>query len=544
MKISRLQRTLSFLFSLILALGVFGAKAESGLDSALASWLEREDAYRFSMTMELTTFLPFEKETLQMMNKLLAHTSFQSSIEHDGEGGMTTLQISVDSEALFSFTEREQEGAYSLETTLLPNRLLQSAGVSPLSLLGFEVAGEEATASFDMLTALAEVEGCYQALVDACEPYAEKKRANYKIKDIGSAKWSQIARLTTEQSDAMLPQLRAVLKSGMDEGYRAELDQVRFQKGFVVALYKTGENDKDIALYMKGSLLYPDGSTRRLAYQWAFVNNGTERKDSYKYEIVKDAKPADNRTIGGLLTRKLFSDQILYKGSYDVSLKQDKVTTAHAQKLNLTGKTVEGARTLEGSLSQQTKVTDGDGSVTQLYTLTPNLTITPEGSGAILSGTAKVEQKTDKTVQSAITFTFAEEIPETLAADRSMYEVLGDDQEPAAKSPPPPSSIQQNADEVFADESAAAGSTGKNDYLVGDAPIGMKAHTAPSQATTISLDGISQAQLDSLTEELMQNLAARLLVAFARLPEEDIAFLRDGMTDDDFSRFLSLVGGV
>ena len=38
-----------------------------------------------------------------------------------------------------------------------------------------------------------------------------------------------------------------------------------------------------------------------------------------------------------------------------------------------------------------------------------------------------------------------------------------------------------------------------------------------------------------------QNLAGRLLVALAALPQEDVALLKDGMTDQDYAAFLALL---
>ena len=54
--------------------------------------------------------------------------------------------------------------------------------------------------NFDALLAIQEVEGCYKTLTDAILPYAEQKKANYKIKDIATSRWSRIARLTTERA--------------------------------------------------------------------------------------------------------------------------------------------------------------------------------------------------------------------------------------------------------------------------------------------------------------------------------------------------------
>ncbi len=44
-----------------------------------------------------------------------------------------------------------------------------------------------------------------------------------------------------EQSEGLLNELHAVLSCGMDDLYRAEIAQMTFEKGFVVALYQNGD---------------------------------------------------------------------------------------------------------------------------------------------------------------------------------------------------------------------------------------------------------------------------------------------------------------
>ncbi len=532
------KHLIGLLVTLLLLFGAVASAELSGVDAALQPWLSQEDALRFSMTLQPDVLLPFEKEALASMRKLLSHTSFQAALEQDETGGMTSLSLLVDDQTLMSLTEREQEGVFALETSLLRNRVLESSAASPIALLG---RGEEETPgqpSFDMLTAFSETDASYKALVDACEPFAEKKRANYRIKDIGVSKWSQIARLSTEQSDAMLPLLRAVLKAGMDETHRQEMDGVRFGKGFIVGLYKESETGRDLALYMKGDLLYPDETTRKLAYQWAFVNNGTDRKDSYKYEIVKSGKPASSRVISALVSQKVLSDQLLLKGSGEAVFKGDGTSLEVTQRLNLTGKTQDGDRTLTGTLTEQTRTGLAEDAVTEILTLTPDLRIHPQDSDAILRGTVTVEQKKGKTVQSALTLTFADELPSDFSAgaDGGMYAVAeAVEEEAVAEAPPPDSSLTQNED-------LSPEADGSGDYLVKGAPQGLKTYVVPAQLTKVSLDGISPERLADLTGEMAQNLASQLLKAYAKLPEEDAAFLRDGLTDEDAARFLSLFG--
>lgn len=541
MKRFRPQSLLALLVCLCLLWGMGGALAASGLDASLSRWLSPgEGALRFSGVLELGALLPFTEDQLPMFNALLKHASFQASLEEDGDGSLTSLQLLCGDTELFTLAERQQGDAYSLETNLLPGRTLTSRGGSPMALL----QGAQEEASFDFLGAITQAQARYKALIDACEPFAEKKRANYKIKDIGTSKWSQIARLTTEQSDGMLPLLRAMLQSGMDEAYRRELEGVRFGKGFIVALYKAGENDRDLAVYMKGDLLYPDGSVHKLTYQWAFLNQGTERKDTYKYDAVKSGTPAARRTVAAKATQKLFSTEISLAGSSETTVKQGKDTAAQLFKFNLSGKEGEAGRSLDGSWSWEDRQTQGGNTLTVLHSYAPKLLMTPQGEGSLLSGTVQVEQKQGKTLTSSLTLTLGGELPQAfadLAQDSGLYAV----QEPASDSTPlPASSMDLNTDQDPALQGEKAAAATPDPHLVGAPPIGLNAYPVPAQSTQLSLDSLSGEGLEALLAELSQNLAGRLLKAFAGLPAEDTALLTDGLTPEDAAAFLGLIAGL
>lgn len=542
------RRFLSLLLCLLLTLGAACATADTaGLSRALEDWLDREAQLRFSATFQVDTLLPFNQDRLDMINKLLAHTSLQVTLEQEDGGSLTALSLLVDSQPMFSLTERAQDESFSLETSLLPNRVLKSSGLSPIALLAGDSAqaapaatdagsaDTEAAApagSFDMLTAFSEAEASYQALISACEPYAEKKKANYKIKNIGTAKWSQIARLTPEQSDAVAPLIHAVLKSGMDEDYQRTLDGVSFGKGFIVGLYKSAEDGNDMAVYMKGDLIYPDGSVYRLAYQWSFISSNDQRKDAYKYEAVKAQKPADNRTLSALVTRGLPSGPLVLSGSGTSAFKVGTITQTHVEKLDLSGKQSGNTRSFTGSITQQRTSSDDD--ITHTVTFTPDLSILTEGDQGIVSGSIRVETKKEKTVLTAMTLTFGDVPAEALEEVPSLYTVT--EEAPDDASTLPPASIVQNLDE--------APEADVSDYLVTTSPVGIPTYLPPDQPTALSLENMTLQQHSQLMGEMSQNLAARLLAAFAKLPEADRQLLRDGLTDADYEKFLSLISGL
>ena len=189
---------------------------------------------------------------------------------------------------------------------------------------------------------------------------------------------------------------------------------------------------------------------------------------------------------------------------------------------DLTGKDDGGSRALEGSLSVSVRTAVGDKAQTVVTTVKPDVSLLSVDGSAVLCGTAHVEQKTGKTVTLSADVTFDEE-PAELLTSGAVYIVTEDMM--------PPSSLTQNLEKDDPD-----------DYLVGKPPIGYTAHTAPESRVTVNADEAEG--MDSLMDELSQNLAGKLLIALSKLPEEDTALLRDSMSEEDYAAFLALVEGL
>ncbi|MCL1854130.1 MAG: hypothetical protein FWF86_00225 [Clostridia bacterium] len=531
----------------------------SGLEGPLSGWLGRWQPLRFTASLRVDGLLPFPNNRLDSLNALLRHVAIDAVLAEGAEESTTVLRLRCDQDPVMTIAEVQRSGVYTLQTDLLPNRALESRFASPLALLG-GADGQEAaapssgsaeekarsaipTGSFDFLAAIDEADGCYRALINACEPYAVKKRVSHRIKDIGTARWSQTARLTPEQSDGMLPFLRNMLQCGMDDACREDLNQARFGKDLAVTLYKAGEKDKDMGVAMKGTLLYPDGSTSKLTYQWAFVNNGVQRKDSYKLETApqKSARPA--LLAEGLMTQKRFEDDFSIQGSSQLTLRLGKASETRLTKVNLSGKEDGGGRGLKGSWTSQVKRAESkSASATTLFTATPDLRISAGPEGGRVSGQVQVERQLDKRIVSALCFTFA-------PADDSPALSAEADYSRIADLPPLPRDSAGPAVDPSADrpeESVDADVSLDLSFLVkdgpdpGSAPTGLKVHPVPADMTPLSLDDLTAENRLNLMDEMEQRLAGRLLIALSALPAEDIALLTDGLRESDLPAFPAL----
>ncbi|MFH1879997.1 MAG: hypothetical protein ABIK64_04310, partial [Bacillota bacterium] len=315
MKRKRLAILLCLLLSASTAASAASAASATlaSLDAALAPLLDGRGAVSMSARMNLETLMPFDETRLDLLNRVLRHARLDARVDLNGADSDMGFLLALGDQTLLEMTEQRRDGAYLLQTSLLPNRMLFSTQVSPMDTLLASSQAEETKPetsaqrntsdveeAFDMLAAVQELESCSRALTDGIFPLTGKKSANYNIKDIGKGRVSYVARLTIEQSGALSSEIRAVLSCGMDAQYREELSRVTFASGFIVALYQNAD-EEDICVYIKGTIVYPDGDKRTLKWQWAFTP-GRETQ-TFLHEAARESGTRDSRVINALLTR-------------------------------------------------------------------------------------------------------------------------------------------------------------------------------------------------------------------------------------------------
>lgn len=500
-------------FALILTLCLLVSTASaSGLDEVLSGYVDLNHDVRYAMSARIDTLTPYGEETIDMLNGALRHMSVSAEITEDE----TAVDFCVSGDSVMSLVEKTTETGAELQSSLLPNRTLTSAQ-SPLDKISGTANDQPA---FDLLSGLSELEGCYRELTDAIIPYAEEKKANYKITGIATSRWSRIARLTVEQGQEIAPLIEKVLGCGMDDAYRETLRGLSPHKGFIVGLYQSEQNGRDLALYMKGFLTFADGKARNFAYQWAFTEKDGVRTDTLKYELVKSKSAVDTREIHATLKRRA-DDQLLFKGDCETAVKDGNgnITTIHTY--DLSGREKEGVRPITGSASIAVRTREGEKTTTETTTITPDLRLTSSEGSGVLSGKVAIEQKTGKTVHTSLSLLFDEE-PARLLTAAAQSGILFAVSDPVM----PESSLTQNMDQP-------------EDFEVGRPPIGLTSYTSPEDMQVIDLDTTDQ--LDAILGEWTQNLAGSLLIALSRIPEEDAALIRDNMSEEDYAAFLAMV---
>ncbi|MBE5802320.1 MAG: hypothetical protein E7319_08545 [Clostridiales bacterium] len=509
-----------------------GALAElSWLDDALSSYLDINDDTTFSLGFQINELLPFSEETVGMINGVLGHLRMNSRVQDTS----SLMALLVDGENMLSFSENEADGRMAFTTSLLPNRTLVADG-SPMDVLsGNETLREE---PFDLFRAIEGAEECYMDLADAIVPFATEKSANYKISGIGYARWVRLAKLTAEDSQALMPQIIALLSCGMDQAFREQLQGMTCGDNFTIALYSTAENGEPLAMYMKGSVTMADGEKWQLAYQWAFLRDEEGQEDTYRYELTQNKSPRHKRIIEA--SRELGGQtgtlEIIRKA--DIQLKDADRNETIVIKDSIEAVEKGNKTTLTGSLVTTVKDQSSENVVSHVTTFTPDLLLTSAEGTGVLSGSVSLKETQGKTVLRDLVFIFDEEPAQLLdvaAEDGSLYAVAEEDPlDPAIAG----SSLAQNIDVDW------GGDTSLQDYLVGNPPIGLTAHPTTKKPVTVDLDQADESVVAALRDEMAQNMAGVLLIALGRLPQEELSLLSDNMTETDYAIFMQLLGDL
>ncbi|MEG0126010.1 MAG: hypothetical protein RR816_07985 [Clostridia bacterium] len=153
-----------------------------------------------------------------------------------------------------------------------------------------------------------------------------------------------------------------------------------------------------------------------------------------------------------------------------------------------------------------------------------------------MSGTVELLEKKGGNVIKEILFTLDDEPAQMLTAEAASGDLFAvSDLPESTPMPLPESSLIQNAEVLDAQDNA---------FLVGENPIGMTSYPVPAQMLAVNLDKATQEQRTALLNELSQNLAAKLILAVAKLPAQDIALLTDGLTEADAATLASMLQGL
>ena len=546
-------------FSLLLALLLCAATAATAmpasLDEALSPLLDGRGGAQFTATMAVNAWSPFDETRLDLFNRVLRHAALDVQMDLGGEKQTTAFQLSLGGSELMSWTEQDKDGAYLLQSSLLPNRMLFSTHASPLDTL--LAAGDEQPApeqedkitssrndsdveeAFSMTEALREAGECARAVLDQTVPLTEKKSANYTIEAIGKGRISYVTKLTAEQSGAMLAELRALLSCGMDAVYREELAQVTFAGGFVVALYQNADAE-DICVYLKGTMIYPDGDRRTVKWQWAFTpDKGTQ---TFTYEAARENGTRDTRVISASLKQTADKDAFTMKEKTVATLKRSSLIQTSTLTVDLKGEPGDAA-SCKGSVKRATEeARSGKNAADTETAVTVDLSLAAAEGGAQLNGAATYTQTRDGVVQLELALTF----PRTVAAEAGGAQEAGETQTVEETAPPIVISIipaDSAADPVVVTpaDTAEEARASRSEFLVGTAPAGLYDYEIPAEMITINLDATEAKVHQSLMNEAAQRLAGKLVSAILDLPAEDRALLSDGMTEEDYAVFLAML---
>jgi len=517
----------------------------ASLDDALSPLLDGVETVNMSVKLTLNTLMPFDDTMLELINRVLQHVRLNVSMENDAEDSTTGFELLLGDDTLFEVSERCLEGAYLLQTSLLPNRMLFSTQASPTDTL-LASSGEEETEdeesldpntsdveeAFDFLTAIGELQDCYRDLIDKTVLLADKNTSvSYTIENIGKGRISYVAKLTKDQSTELLPELRTLLSCGMDEEYREELSQITFASGFTVALYQNSGGE-DISVYIKGTIIYPDGDKRSLKWQWSFTPDGETY--TFRHYVSREEGRRDTRNIDAILTRTEDQNGFALECETTANLRRGGMNETSTLTMDLNVRTGE-TRTCSGSITRVTGGTDNGDDLDEMETgVTVDVSLSAADSPARLTGTAIYHQMKNDTLATELELSFVQVSAASADDEQSTAPIVE-----ISILPADPSAAQDVAQTPT--ETVEETQTVQPEFLVGTPPVGLYDYEIPDEMLTINMDTTERKVHQSLMNEAAQRLAGNLVLAMLNLPAEDRELLADGMTEVDYAIFLAML---
>ena len=541
------RKGLVIILSFLLCITTAASASLASLEDVLSPLLSGQGSVKTSVKLAVKTLMPFDDTRLDLINRVLNHTQLDLLLDDGTEDSATGFHLTLGGETLFEVTERLSDGAYLMQTSLLPNRMLFSTQASPMDTLLLSQEEEETAdensadpntsdveEAFDLLTAIEELQGCYRALTDKTMLLTERNKVSYAIDDIGKGRYSYVAKLTTDQSTELLAELRAVISCGMDAEYREEIAQITFAKGFTVALYQDAD-EADISLYMKGTIVYPDGDKRTLKWQWSFTPDGMTQ--TFVHHVAREEGRRDTRNIDAVLKRSEGKTSYTLESETTSNLRRGSKNETSTLTIDLSGNTGD-TLSCKGNVTRETGGTyngeDLDDTVTEV---TVDLKLQAGDPSASLTGTASYITKTNGTVYTAMDLSFIQ-TAQTVQEDAGAAQTAQTDVEISIL-PADTATAMQDAQTLT--ETAEEPQDESSEFLVGTPPLGLYEYEIPNEMITVNMDSTQRSVHQSLMNEAEQRLAGNLVLAILNLPAEDRALLSDGMTETDYAIFLAML---
>ncbi len=526
----------------LLCLTTAATASLASLENALGPVFHGKGAVKTSVKLTVNTLMPFDDIRLDLINRVLKHTQLDLFVDETPDDAATGFRLIMAGAPLFEMTERHTGGAYLVQSSLLPNRMLFSTNASPMDMLlvsqeEVEVVDEDSKdpntsdveEAFDMLSAVEELKPLYQTLTDQTVPLTEENKVRYKIDDIGTGRFSYVAKLTEEQCQALAPDLRKVISCGMDAEYREELAQVTFERRFTVALYKD-EDGNDVCLYIRGTIVYPDGDRRSLKWQWGFTPD--LKTQTFLYRVSRNEGRRDTRNIDAILEQTQSADAYTLACETTTNLRRGGRNEKSTLTIDLSG-TPGSASTCQGSISRQTGGTDNSKDMDKRITdVTVDCSLQAGETSALLTGDLSYQQTINRDVITALDLHFEQaqqpEQDDDAASELAPYHMPTDAPVPDLDVEPLLEALEHRQTEDM-------------EYLVGSPPIGLYAYDIPDEIISVNMDNMQTSVHQSMFNEAGQRLAGNLVLALLNLPAEDAGLLADGMQESDYAIFLEML---
>lgn len=263
-------------------------------------------AVQVTLSAGLYEWVPFETDTVALINRILNHCAFQVDYQNREGQELFNVCLEVGGKPVLSFTQKETpqrtewysdltQEVYTLEAENRGKRLSVMAGETEPGLFSWE----------ELLLDGGAPEAFLDSLIQGLIPLAEPKKISKKISGIGTAKNSLKATLTGEAAQTLLSAACAASNCQQVIAFLNALTFTGDKNSFTLYQDASGNN---LALGFSGNAAYGEGDARKVTFLWGFKEELASRTDTLS--ITAPSVKGSNRLTADCTWERIWQEDL------------------------------------------------------------------------------------------------------------------------------------------------------------------------------------------------------------------------------------------
>ncbi|NMD38324.1 MAG: hypothetical protein GYA87_06580 [Christensenellaceae bacterium] len=464
------------------------------------SFIDTNENYsiNFDISARANKLYPFDDSQTQVYNKAIQNLQLSLSFKQYADKIVSLSKLTYAGDEVYSQAEITNKDMYYTLNSLLDFRILAKDGASPLSMLNIGDEIIESNYCFNPFAAKDLHNSLIQPLIDTLGE-SKKTKTNAKFKETANAKVLYTYVVPKDEIDKYADLITTVMIVGIDSKIQKDMSPIPYGKWEI----KDYHDDKGnrVAIKFDGKAEFANGIKRKIEFLASFNNS----YNSYRYEFKATSVNTRNDYYD---IKCILKDEkgIIIKSEYKHKTREFQNTETIISNLDINKS--KSVTEFIGDFEYKTENKVDDITNTNSYRIEPNIQLINNNNVFSLNGNANLFIKNNNANTVDMTLNLSDVSNMDKAAEYEKALVFGIDS----------GGIEQNLNSI--EESL--------EPYICNKDFGIQ---------YINMDEWNEVYIKSISNELVQNVAASLLKIMVNQDDMSADILSYGMTDDDWNKF-------